>query len=1115
VLIGVMGAGAVVLIAGLVVVWLLCAPTPEDLSPPLAAESTAREAPSGPPPVVESTARDTPTSSAGPAVATPTPPSPSAKGLAELLIFHGTASASTGPAPDLELVADNPARSPAATQPPPSLPRTADFAIVGLGESERLSALARLTRVQARTPPTTQTYALYTHVVDQFILYDIGQLGGLAGQQALTAFRALGPEAIPQVVHGLNRASSLSASCPIIVISRKLSELLSSCNDLELLTYARDNIGRGMGTYGGYHRSYLTNVQHLAQQRVQEVQNYLTAQASRLVPLVSSTNPNTRRSAVLAIAALPPSSRRALSPEMVPRLVKALKAPDVVVRRHVVYLLGSVGSEARPAVPGLITALADSDPQTRFHAARALAEIGPEAVPALVETLSKPGMAETRCLAALALGESRPASDQAVATLVEGLQDPDSAIRGAVESALAHIGAPAVPALAVALKNRQVSAARALGKIGDQAAAALPELLAALRGPDKALRVEAHDALVRLGASAVPALAEALKSADLRTWHSISLALGKIGPPAAAASPALVEGLKHADSNIRILAAGALTKIDPTHQAARAVFAEALPVFIEALGHTDPAIRAWAAQSLGTISLEPLRILGPFQKALGDRESIVRRRVAEALATLGPQGAAAAPQLVVLLGDQEADVRQAARTTLVCQGGAAVPVLIESLKTFPGEARAGVIQVLSQMKAEAVPALLAALKHTEAPVRRGAVEVLKTQAPLPEAIMSALTGVLADPDRVVRITASSALGESRAATPEAARVLVGLLEDADEQVQAAAREALTQIGKPAVPHLTAKLHSAFIQERRLSAGMLRNLKGEAEAAVPDLIGALKDSDKQVRLLAAEALRLIVQVPDSGDLGALSRMALQAFLFALHDTEAEVRIQGQLGLIRLGKPAVPVVVEALKGTDVLIRRQAVEILKRLRADARSAVPVLVRTLSDADSEVGQGAGWALEEIDPELRTVLPALRKALAQAEPRRSGDVKLRPVSLSILPTREIAAAAATATGQRLKELLRELEERRDETALVMLLKATTFPEPDLSRLADELVLSYMANRPDEKIEETAARRLKLTKKLFEMGRVEAGDRSLYELLKAFPRTRVAEEIRRELAERK
>jgi hypothetical protein len=84
-------------------------------------------------------------------------------------------------------------------------------------------------------------------IVERYIQYDIGRLHGKEGANALKDFKALGPEAIPSLVRGLNRAAKVEHSCPVVVIAQKLVRLLAASEDQELMEYVRDNVGSGVG----------------------------------------------------------------------------------------------------------------------------------------------------------------------------------------------------------------------------------------------------------------------------------------------------------------------------------------------------------------------------------------------------------------------------------------------------------------------------------------------------------------------------------------------------------------------------------------------------------------------------------------------------------------------------------------------------------------------------------------------------------------------------------------------------------------------------------------------------------------------------------------------------
>jgi hypothetical protein len=84
-------------------------------------------------------------------------------------------------------------------------------------------------------------------IIDRFILFDTGRLGGADGKKALTDFNALGPESTLGLIRGLNKAAKLEASCPALTIGKKLAGILRTTNDVKLLEFARENIGAGVG----------------------------------------------------------------------------------------------------------------------------------------------------------------------------------------------------------------------------------------------------------------------------------------------------------------------------------------------------------------------------------------------------------------------------------------------------------------------------------------------------------------------------------------------------------------------------------------------------------------------------------------------------------------------------------------------------------------------------------------------------------------------------------------------------------------------------------------------------------------------------------------------------
>src|SRR6516225_4793947 len=52
--------------------------------------------------------------------------------------------------------------------------------------------------------------------IDRFIDYDSGKVQGPGAKKAVAEFHKLGPEAIPALIRGLNRAAKIDHSCPAV-----------------------------------------------------------------------------------------------------------------------------------------------------------------------------------------------------------------------------------------------------------------------------------------------------------------------------------------------------------------------------------------------------------------------------------------------------------------------------------------------------------------------------------------------------------------------------------------------------------------------------------------------------------------------------------------------------------------------------------------------------------------------------------------------------------------------------------------------------------------------------------------------------------------------------------
>jgi hypothetical protein len=226
-----------------------------------------------------------------------------------------------------------------------------------------------------------------------------------------------------------------------------------------------------------------------------------------------------------------------------------------------------------------------------------------------------------------------------LAALVHRLQGASMAGRVEAAEALAGQGASAkeaTAALAAAIRQDKDpfvrrAAAVALGSIGSEARAAVPDLLVALQS-----HYENVDGLV---------------------GSECAVALGKIDPDGTDLAPLLTANLKDPSPDTRMRAANWAAIIGPP---ARSVTA----ALIEATRDKSGAVRHSATAALGSIRPDVKVAVPVFIAALKDPNEFVRMAAARALAEIGPEAQDAIPALRAATKDGNGEVRQYAEQAL-------------------------------------------------------------------------------------------------------------------------------------------------------------------------------------------------------------------------------------------------------------------------------------------------------------------------------------------------------------------------------------------------------------------------------------------------------------------
>jgi HEAT repeat protein len=376
-------------------------------------------------------------------------------------------------------------------------------------------------------------------------------------------------------------------------------------------------------------------------------------------------------------------------------------ARDAQARRSAAFALGKLGPQSRDAVPDLMKCLeaANEDPGVRETAAFSLGQIVRRGSSSddLVRLLCKIVTAKTderiARSAILALGKCAADTAQVRATLEKAIDDPSPAVRQNAAWAFGEIcqRSETVPvsslrkALGTKEEDKLVKRDAALaldkiltyqpaagsdaehherlrlGKVREQARAALPELLSCAGHQYVELKKAACGTLINIvnsqDANARAILAQACgKGEDIEVRRNAALALAAIGGTGSeAAIPVLQDALRNSDPELRQKAVLAFRNLG-------SVAANSLPHLLKALAQdADDRVRRYAAVALGGWALDSKDVVPALVQRVVDRKENVEVRTAAAvsLQSIGQceQAIAAIPELIGVLDNPQEPAR--------------------------------------------------------------------------------------------------------------------------------------------------------------------------------------------------------------------------------------------------------------------------------------------------------------------------------------------------------------------------------------------------------------------------------------------------------------------------
>ncbi|HTD66461.1 MAG TPA: HEAT repeat domain-containing protein [Candidatus Limnocylindria bacterium] len=341
--------------------------------------------------------------------------------------------------------------------------------------------------------------------------------------------------------------------------------------------------------------------------------------------------------ALLAISKAAPDSA-------VPLLTGGMTSASVSTRRHVAEILGEIGGPANAAVPVLTKGLHDSDPKVIIQCAFALSKIDGAAhdvMPVLKRFLANPD-GELRASSMVVLNEFGADADAATPEVLHLLDDSNLNVRAMAARTLATVRrasgrtASGIPnATLIRLESLAGGddvtapwAIDALSTMGTNGAKVLADIYETAEHPR---RREVADALIRLGpqaAAALPILLADLAGTNDGRAHLSARVIGHLGSAAKNALPQLTVLLEHDSGLIRVQAARAIWQLDRRTNVV-------LPLLLRELNGSSSNVRRFAAEGLGDMGSVAAEA-APMLKALeSDARSDVRRAAADALGKIG------------------------------------------------------------------------------------------------------------------------------------------------------------------------------------------------------------------------------------------------------------------------------------------------------------------------------------------------------------------------------------------------------------------------------------------------------------------------------------------------
>lgn len=488
----------------------------------------------------------------------------------------------------------------------------------------------------------------------------------------------------------------------------------------------------------------------------------------------------------------------ALTPQVVRRVIEALRTADGAELSAIARLLGIAGGEeAISALGNIFEGGAES------AAARALKRIGREADDRVLELFRSADGAKRIALLPL-LNRSALLPE-----LIGCLSDPDPGLRARACDSLARIGNP--------------SAASAIFPL--------------LEDPSLQVMQAAIGAIQALGGNETASLAFAAARSERANVRRAALGIVSYFLPRGALD-AFLPAVRDPDPRVRDAALQGLAGLaDP--RAMDALFAAAMD--------EDPRTRASAMRAMAQVE-EDLRVPNVLERALRDDDAWVRYYACQSLGRLAVERAVQA--MTALLKDEAPHVRLAAIEALSHVDS---PLALEALRDAvtsddPDMKRAALIGLGIRGRKDALPLLIQAASSPDPSTRLIAVSAINDLS-VDEAI-GALAEAANDPEESVRNASIEFLSQKTGIS--ASKALISLLDR--PQVADVALAALARPAEGRIPLLfTALEQSDEERARKIAAAFARMKRPDATHALFHALGVSNVAARRAAAITLSAL----------------------------------------------------------------------------------------------------------------------------------------------------------------------------------------------------------------------------------------------------------------------